>query len=123
MSDQENFRKNLIVFLSLFKNRPNHLAKYFIDNNAFSDIFMKKILESQRLNDSTDTNIYFLDISDMNRYFNSLLIDNKNGNKSIDDITKELNDRLDQYLEEENYEEAIMVRDYMIKNNIIRIKK
>jgi hypothetical protein len=122
MSEKDKFKKNLISFLTLFKNRPNHLAKYFIENNAFSDTFMKKIMDSQSLNDGADdSNIYFLNISDMNRYFSAIL--KKMGiDKSSEEITKEINERLDLLISEENYEEAILVREYMVQNNILRIK-
>jgi hypothetical protein len=122
MSEKYKFKKNLISFLTLFKNRPNHLAKYFIENNAFSDTFMKKIMDSQSLNDGADdSNIYFLNISDMNRYFSAIL--KKMGiDKSSEEITKEINERLDLLISEENYEEAILVREYMVQNNILRIK-
>jgi protein-arginine kinase activator protein McsA len=57
----------------------------------------------------------------MTDYFNSFTNEIKSKSKSIKTITKELNDKLDQCLNEEKYEDAIRIRDYMVKNNIERI--
>jgi hypothetical protein len=43
--------KNLIYILKLFKNRPYHLAEYLIENEAFNERFLKKLLESDKLSE------------------------------------------------------------------------
>jgi hypothetical protein len=112
--------KNLLSILKLFKNRPYHLAKYLIENEAFDDKFINKLIDSDKLNSDEMTNsIHFIDISHMNDYFNSLTIDIQS--KSDKNITKELNDKLDKCLKDEKYEEASRIRDFMVKNNIKRI--
>ena len=39
--NNEQLYRNLIAILKLFKNRPYHLAKYLIENDAFTDKFLK----------------------------------------------------------------------------------
>ena len=56
----------------------------------------------------------------MTDYFNSFTDEINSKTKSIKTITKELNLKLDQCLKDEKYEDAIRLRDYMIKHNIPR---
>jgi hypothetical protein len=127
MENNEKIYQNLIIILKLFKNRPYHLAKYLIDNNAFTDEFKVKLEKSDKLGElskdelkSSVKTLYFVDISQMTDYFNSLTDEKADSKKSKDVITKELNEKLDQCLKEEKYEDAIRIRDYMTKNNIPR---
>lgn len=123
----DNLYFNLLALLKEFKNRPYHLAKYLIDNEALSDKFIKKICESEELNirneRSNNNSIphYFLDIAHMTDYFNSFMDGSQPKVKSVMSITRELNSKLDQCLKEDKYEDAIRIRDYMIKHNIKRI--
>jgi hypothetical protein len=122
--------KNLITILKLFQSRPYHLAKYLMENEALREDFLEKIKNSERLNkinegesDSSIKAIYFIDISHMKDFFNSLT-DDKYDKNTIDkrDITTDLNRKLDRCIREERYEDAIRIRDYMEKNNIERKK-
>lgn len=127
----EQLYKNLLTILKLFKNRPYHLAKYLIENEAFNENFINKLLQSEKLNDiSKEENkslvkaIYFIDISQMTDYFNSLTEEtNISKKKSKRSITIELNSKLDQCVREERYEDAIRIRDYMTKHNIKRLSE
>ena len=124
--NNEQLYKNLITILKLFKNRPYHLAKYLIENDAFNDSFNKRLLESDKLNEIGEESkslvkaVYFVDITQMTDYFNSFTDEINSKTKSIKTITKELNLKLDQCLKDEKYEDAIRLRDYMIKHNIPR---
>jgi len=118
MKDKDKIYQNLIEIFKLFNNRPYHLVKYLTDNNAFDDSFIKKIINHKFENINVD--IYFKDITQLNDYFNSL-IDNPKKQKTKGEISIELNQKLDQLLIDEKYEEAIYVRDYMNKNNIRRL--
>jgi len=127
--NNEQLYRNLIAILKLFKNRPYHLAKYLIENEAFNDEFINKLLESDRLNQIGQEEskalvkaVYFVDISQMTDYFNSLTQEDfSSKRRSISNLTPEqLNQKLEQYLREERYEDAIRIRDYMIKHNIKR---
>ena len=51
MSENEKLYKNLLMILKMFKNRPYHLAKYLVDNNAFDQKFIDKIINSEKLKD------------------------------------------------------------------------
>lgn len=126
--NNEQLYRNLIAILKLFKNRPYHLAKYLIENNAFDDKFIKKLLDSNKLNElGKDESkalvkaVYFVDISHMSDFFNSFTTDSQFKNKTDEDMIKEINHRLDECLRLEKYEDAIRIRDYMTKNNIKRI--
>lgn len=129
MDRDDRLYRNLVILLKIFKNRPNHLAKYLIDNTALSESFIQSIINSKKLNDisSKDSDYfqdyminqpnYFTNYEEMNDYYNSIMI----GSKMISDkseLTKELNEKLNKFIEEENYEEAVKIRDYMINNNI-----
>lgn len=118
MNNNEDFQNNLVMFLKLFKNRPYHLAKYLIDNLALSKNFVDKISKSDKL-DKSDK--YFSDISQMNDFYSSLL-DTKDSKKSLEEITKEINDKMDNLIIDEKFEDAARLRDYMSKHKIKRIK-
>lgn len=107
--------KNLIELLKCFRNRPHHLAKYLVENKSFSSSFLKNLDKI----DIKDINFdyKFSDISELNEFFNSIL-----DMKSNEQLIVEINEKLDNLLEEENYEEAIEVRNYMVMNKIPRIK-
>jgi hypothetical protein len=127
--ENEDLYRNFVIILKMFKNRPFHLAKYLIENSALTEEFIKKISNNNSLkelvesNDPKNKNL-FLDISQMNNYFNSLTDDIKRiGNsKNPEEIAAALNDKLETLINEERYEDAARLRDYMIKNNIKRIK-
>ena len=118
MREKDKIYDSLIALLKMFKNRPYHLAKYLIDNKALNDTFIKKIIGSNIKNIDMETN--FKDIAHLNEYFSSLIDDNPK-EKTMEEISIELSQKLDQLLKDEKYEEAIYVRDYMNKNNITRI--
>ena len=120
-----NDNKNLITLLKLFKNRPYHLAKYLIDNQAFSQEFLDKLRKSDRLNQLQNSDFesqYFYNISQMEDFYNSLLeeVSKMSKVKSTKEITEELNKKLNDLIIQEKFEEAAQLRDYMLK---IRIKR
>lgn len=133
--DKDQLYKNLIILLKMFKNRPYHLAKYLTDNSAFDQKFIKKILESNKLKDISKEEedeinieqnvipIYFNDINQMNDFYNSIVDDIKllSKERSMEELTKELNDKLDSCIKNENYEDAVRIRDYMVRNGIKRV--
>ena len=123
----EKIYKNLVSILKLFKNRPYHLAKYLIENKAFNEEFLEKLTESEKLNELSkeESNslvkaVYFIDISQMSDFFNSIASEFGMTNSKVD-LTTELNRKLDDCLEKERYEDAIRIRDYMNKHGIKRI--
>jgi hypothetical protein len=123
--DNENLYKNLVLLIKMFKNRPHHLAKYLIDNSALTENFINAVEENARLkkidmsdDDSRLPVIYFADINQMNEYYNSLTEENKT--KSPEEVEKSINEKLKSLIEEERYEDAARLRDYMQKNKIIR---
>ena len=108
----------------------------FLDDDSDNKPFIKKIKSSEKLKEltSSDTEpkepkllplplpIYFVDISQMENFYSSFIDDIKqlSKEKNIEEITKELNIKLDELIKQEKYEEAARVRDYMNRNNIKR---
>lgn len=119
MEDKDDIYKNLVALLRLFKNRPYHLAKYLMENQAFSEKFEKDILNSSRLNtinksdDKSPKQLNFFSISQMDDYFQSLLDTKDLKSKTIQQLENELNDKLDNLIKTEKYEDAARLRDYM----------
>lgn len=129
--ENEELYRNLVNLLKMFKNRPYHLAKYLIENSAFSKDFIKKVSENGKLtNLSEDSDekakqpIYFLDIGKMNDHYNTFTDEIKllERGKTPLEIESDFNEKLNKLLFDEKYEEAARVRDYMEKNKIKRIK-
>lgn len=132
--ENEEIYKNLVLLLKMFKNRPYHLAKYLVENSALTDDFINKIKNSDKLKEISDEEkndqkflpapvpVYFVDISQMENFYNSLTDDIKSLSKenSIEKITKELNEKLDNCIKGEKYEDAARIRDYMNRNGIKR---
>lgn len=123
MSD-ENLQKNLIALFKLFKTRPYHLSKYLLDNLAFNSDFLEKIKNSEKLSGISDNELpsFFQNISQMEDFYNSLLEESTQPVKSSkEDLSKELNNRLNQLIDKEKYEEAAALRDYMMLKGIKKI--
>jgi excinuclease UvrABC helicase subunit UvrB len=134
--ENEELYRSLVIMLKMFKNRPYHLAKYLVENSALTEDFIKKIKNSDKLKEMNEDGksseqkllpvpvpVYFVDISQMENFYNSFIDDIKqlSKEKSIEEITKDLNKKLDDLIKQEKYEEAARVRDYMMRNNIERI--
>jgi hypothetical protein len=119
--------KNLISLLRLFQSRPHHLCKYLLENRCLNDDFLKNISESEKLKEITEKfefddipTIYFINFKDMLKFYEGVSSEYNFDNVDTEKISNELNNRLNDLLKSEKYEEAIKIRDYMIKNNITR---
>ena len=117
--------ENLLVVLKLFQNRPHHLTKFLIENKALNSEFLSKISDSDKLSDMAkngikDNYLHFNTISEMKKYYSSLVddLENLKRKKTKEELTEELNQKLKEAIESENYEEASRIRDYMKLNNI-----
>lgn len=125
--ENEDLYRNFVTLLKLFKNRPYHLAKYLIQNGAIKEEFLSKIVNSDRLRNIKEGEFdekIFMDINQMNDFFNSLTIEVKKLSmfKTDDEIKIDLNNKLSELLKEEKYEEAAILRDYMFNNGIKKLK-
>ena len=116
MSDNHN---KLSKLLSFFNNRPNHLAKYLLENNALNKDFLNKVLnvELPEMNDQKVLDVYFIDINQMNNFFLNLLNKEKYPDMNPKKLKLELEKELDKCIKEERYEDAIRIRDFLKKNN------
>lgn len=116
--------KKFVNLLRLFKNKPYHLAKFLIENDAINNDFFEKIQKSEKLQDCDDIeNINFNDINEMNNYYLSIIDMNSYDGKTKEDLEKELNEKLDHFIKSEEYESAAYLRDYMKIKKIKRISK
>ena len=129
MESNDELYKKIVTLLKIFKNRPYHLAKYLMENNAFNKPFINKISKSNKLDEiSSDEEINkylpttFNNIQHMQDFYDSLLDEIKqiSTNKSKKQLESELNEKLDSYIKLEKFEEAAKLRDYMSKNSIKR---
>lgn len=125
--ESQQYEKNLLCFLRLFQNRPHHLAKYFLENQCFTEEFINNITQSKKLIDLGEKydlgeipNIYFLNFKDMLKFYENLSNEYNLEGLDEDKVKEELNSKLDDLLKLEKYEEAIKLRDFMIQNNIKR---
>lgn len=111
---------NLVILLTQFKTRPYYLAKFLIRNSCLSESFVKKLNKLDKFKNVKNIDeINFYDISHMEEYFESLLLDKHFlEEKTLEQITIELNEKLKKSIEEERYEDSQKLRDYMLKNNI-----
>lgn len=117
--------QNLLVVLKLFQNRPHHLTSFLLENKALNSDFLEKLTDSQKLSDMAtngikDNYLHFNSISEMKKYYQSLLddLENLKNLKTKEEIEIELNEKLKKAIENERYEDASRIRDYMKANNI-----
>lgn len=83
---------------------------------AFNDIFLKLLMESEKLNDLEPSNMpIFKDIEEMNDYFNVFDENYKSKKRNPSKMKEDLSKKLEECIRLEKYEDAIRIRDYMIK--------
>jgi hypothetical protein len=113
----DNLNK-LSKLFSFFNNRPNHLAKYLIESNAFNKEFLNKVtnVNIPEINDEKMIDIYFVDFNQMNNFFSNLLNKEKYPDLNPEKIEKDLQRELEKCIREERYEDAIRIRDFLKKN-------
>lgn len=127
MDYKDDIYKNLVTLLKMFKNRPYHLAKFLIENKALNDKFSKDVLNSNKLQslvkkEDSEPVPYFSSISEMDDFFSSFLFINDLKNKTAEEIESDLNDKLDELIRNEKFEEAASIRDYMYSRGYKRRK-
>jgi len=120
--------QNLLIVLKLFQNRPHHLSKFLIENKALNPDFLDKITDSDKLSDMAkngikDNYLHFNSISEMKKYYSSLIddLENLKKKKTKEELEIELNQKLKSAIESEDYDAASRIRDYMRLNNINKI--
>lgn len=100
------FDKNFIVLLNLFHRHPNLFLSILHKNKAFTEEFKTKLAKT-----SIKEKPYFTDMDKMIEYYVSLIADET----AAEDKEKMWNDKLNQALVEQKYEDAAIIRDYMKK--------
>lgn len=117
MGKKDKYDK-LVGLIKLFDNKPHHLVKYLLKNDALKDEFVNKVINNNKLDgisDRDNTTPIFNTISEMEDYYMSFI---EEQDKDVETLTNELNEKLKKYISEERYEDAAKVRDYMKRNNI-----
>ncbi len=104
MNKQEKYEL-VAALLARFDSKRWLLSKFLVDNDAISDSFLKSI-NTESLSEEPPL---FHDLTQLNDYLNRL-IDNQSAVKRID-----LEKKLLELLEEERYEEAAKLRDWLKK--------
>ena len=120
MKKDQTIFNNLVILLTQFKTRPYYLAKFLIKSSCLNETFLKKLNKVDKFKTIKNLeDINFYDISHMEDYFESLLLDKYFlEEKTLGQITIELNEKLKKSIDEERYEDSQKLRDYMLKNNI-----
>ncbi len=115
--EEKQFIDNFIKLIKLFKNKPHFLTKFLLNNYAFDKKFVDTIQTSEFLTKikRSDYNLNFKNFDEMNQYFFNIV---NSGIKNIKETKKDFNKNLKKLLDEEKYEEASKLRDYMKKNKI-----
>ncbi len=117
-----NSKNNLVNLFKLFRNRPNHLAKFLLDAEAFNSSFLKKINSNSKISEikDEDLKLYFGSIDDMKDYYSTFIqeIEFNKKRKTKEELLEELTLKIKDACDREEYEEAARIRDYIIKNNL-----
>ena len=107
---------NLVMILKMFNDRPNHLANFLLENKALTKDFLKKISDSQKLdnikkvdNGPYTEEIFFKNLEEMKKYYNELLHEIKS--RTTSEKLQEIDFKISKAVSEENYEEAVRLRD------------
>lgn len=125
--NKDKVYNNLIVLLKMFKNKPYQLAKYLLQNKAFDDMFIEKLIHSKKLNE-LDEKLrhqknpfleepkHFNNFNDMRKTQNEILRPETKllENKDLKRLEEDLNKQLQTATEKEDYEKAVSIRDYML---------
>ena len=123
----KDFEHRFSILLKIFKSKPKFFIKYLLENDAFTDVFISKILNSSKLKNAVENNEeligqHFSSIEDMQEKYGALLEhDNKDvsyyallPNESLKDQQLRLNKLLTEVLKDEDYTKAINIKNYMI---------
>lgn len=133
MENSENpLYRNLVILLKIFKDRPNHLAKYLLDNDALTNDFLDNVSKSKKLNEHNleenfnyflkgvdiDNVPFFTDYDEMKRYYNNMIKEELLDTSDNSNLEIELNEKLKRLVINDKFEDAAKLRDYMTLNDI-----
>ena len=116
MNNKDQLKYSLNKLFIMFKDKPNILIDYFIKYDALKEEFVNKIINSSKLNNTKEEEKpFFKNIEDVKSYYSTPFEENENileNKESEEDILKK---QLNTALEEEDYEKAAKIRDYIKK--------
>jgi len=110
--------ENLVHILSSFGYRPNLVAKYLIENNLLSPVFLQTL--SQGDFSTIGKNSHNFRTFQQVRDHYSDILKTMDLQVEIGELSKKLNEKLDLLIKQEKFEEAISIRDYMNEKKIPR---
>ena len=111
--------ENLINLIKRYDGKPELLATYLLIWDALKSDFKKRVVNSDILkNNTTNKNRTISDIINFNQKIFEYKQEVKKTKTKKIDINIEYNNRLRDYLAEEDYESAALLRDLMVKYNI-----
>lgn len=110
-----SFRKKLIQIIKLFEKHPYMFAEFLMDNNAINPHFKKRLLKAKI--SKKDKSVNFIDLNEMMDFYENIITDEKNPLETKNP-NKYWNDKLKAAISEQKYEDACIIRNYMIKKNI-----
>lgn len=106
--EQYNFNRNFVHLIKMFNKHPYMFINFLNKNDALTETFKNK-LSNAILNDKPN----FINIDQMVEYYLHVL---DNQDIKIDKI-KEWNSKLYKAINEQRFEDAVKIRDYMNKKN------
>lgn len=118
----KKFKQNLISLVNLFEDSKD-LVDFLAKKKAFNENFVKEIIESDYLNKIKKDFDKDLDVKEIRRRLQYEINYNKKTNKISIDITKndvfsyldsedELVEKMNNYILQEDYEKAQMLKNY-----------
>jgi len=117
----KKFKQNLISLLNLFDNSKD-LVNFLVKKKVFNEKFIKEIIDSDYLSKLKDFD-KDLDVNEIRRRLHYEIMYNKKTNKISVDITKndvfsyldseeELVEKMNNYILQEDYEKAQLLKNY-----------
>ena len=111
MGDLTNI--NLIILLKIFKDRPHHLSRFLMENEAFNKSFLDKLNKNGKLSEIKNIEEIkkdFDNIDDIKYFYSSLISTSSPKRKSNDDIISNIIDKISTAIDNEDYEDN---KDYI----------
>lgn len=108
MNKIESYIK-LVSLFKYFDKNENLLVKYLLDNSAFDNEFLNKINNSKFLENPNKDKFKLKTISEIDNFLLSILLEQENNDQLLF--------KLNFLIENEEYEKAAQIRDYILKKN------
>lgn len=122
MDNKKILIDKLYNFFNMFGDKKYIMISYMLDHNVFTNDFINNILNNKKFDNIIDVP-QFDKMENILPFYNTILDNFEDCGDTIEEITLNLNNKMDEYIYKDMFEEAIRLRDYMKKNKIERIIK